>query len=110
MKSIGISLVLLAIIACAKDQVDAPVYVCRTDQVISYSAISSIITAKCATAGCHEASNNYIPHLVTQQEVTNNRSDCLFQINNGAMPPAQETALSADERAKILCWLQYGIN
>jgi len=63
---------------------------------------------KCSTSGCHDGNDGYIPTLVSFGEVQSNASDMVFQINNGAMPPKGYPALTAGEKAYILCWIQQG--
>jgi len=90
---------------CVNDHVQIPVYKCSPDHPIAFEDIAGIVSTKCAITGCHNAQNNYIPHLTDETDFSNNRADCRSQILDGAMPPVDAIPLTQDEKAKILCWL-----
>jgi hypothetical protein len=104
-----VTIILLALTACVNDHIvvaDAP-FECDSASPPEFNDILPIMESKCATAGCHNADNNYIPHLTTKEQVTANRGDCKSQIENAVMPPPGYT-LTESEKEKILCWLNYG--
>lgn len=67
------------------------------------SEISPIISAYCATSGCHNGSRN--PNLTTYASISANGSSIVSAINRN-MPPSQQ--LTSTQIAQITCWVKDG--
>lgn len=67
------------------------------------SQISPIISAYCATSGCHNGSRN--PNLTTYAAISANGSSIVSAINRN-MPPNQQ--LTSTQIAQITCWVKDG--
>jgi len=81
--------------------------VARGSTGISYSSeVKAIITAKCATSSCHAGNQN--PNLTVFSNLTANSKEMKSRIESGSMPPFPNTALTAEEKAKIICWIEDG--
>ncbi len=66
--------------------------------------ISGIISASCASSGCHDGSID--PDLSTLQGIKSNSEAVLATILDKSMPP--DVPLSADEILQIECWIKDG--
>lgn len=96
---------LFVLSACVHQRAEEVVPVCSPSNPLNFSAdISPILNAKCNVKVCHDGSNGKLPSLVTLEEAQSNAADIVFQVSRGAMPPAGSTALTAVEKAAILCW------
>ena len=83
--------------------------VARGNTGIRYSSeVKAIITAKCATSSCH--GGNQSPNLTVFNNLVANSANMKSRIQSGSMPPATNTPLTADEKAKIICWIEDGTN
>lgn len=83
--------------------------VTRGSTGISYNnEVKSIITAKCATSSCHNGNQN--PNLASLSNVQSNKAQMKSRIEGGSMPPFGSTALTTEEKAKIICWIDDGAN
>ena len=81
--------------------------VVRGNTGISYSAeVKEILTAKCATSSCHAGNQN--PNLSILSTLHSSAANVKSRIISGSMPPFPNTALTPDEKSKIICWIEDG--
>jgi uncharacterized membrane protein len=84
---------------------------CTPQVIVSFSKdVNPTFESKCSIPKCHNRDNNLIPYLTTWKEINSNKSDIPFQLQNGAMPPANSKGgqLTSREKALILCWIDQG--
>jgi hypothetical protein len=81
--------------------------IARGDTGVSWSSeVQSIITNNCATSGCHNG--NQSPNLSSLSGVQNNKDQVKSRTANNSMPPSGRTPLTAEQKAKIACWVDDG--
>ena len=81
--------------------------VVRGNTGISYSSeVKEIFTAKCATSSCHAGNQN--PNLSILSTLQSSAANVKSRIVSGSMPPFPNTALTPEEKAKIICWIEDG--
>jgi len=87
---------------------------CDTTFVSFNGTIAPLLTAKCATSGCHDGNGddpNLSANMYNQLEPS--LSDGKFKskvIDSRTMPPSSETPLTALEYQTIKCWFEAGHN
>lgn len=70
--------------------------------------IATLISAKCATAGCHDASSTNGPGpLINHASIKASALQIQSAVNANRMPQGGPP-LSATEKAKIKCWIDAG--
>ncbi len=71
------------------------------------SNILPLITAKCATAGCHAAGSSNGPGALTNyNQIFTSRTQVANAINSNRMPPGGP--LSSGEKLQLSCWIDAG--
>lgn len=87
--------------------VSAPVS--RGNTGISFAnEVKAIIDTNCAVSGCHNGANGESRNYSVFQTLKNSASSVKERTANKSMPPAGKTALTANEIAKIACWVEDG--
>jgi hypothetical protein len=87
--------------------VSAPVS--RGNTGISFAnEVKAIIDTNCAVSGCHNGNNGDSRNWSVFATLKNNATGVKERTANKSMPPAGKTALTADEIAKIACWVEDG--
>lgn len=92
---------LVVIFSCTKDSTSN----CGTTTYKYSTEISVILTTKCNTSGCHNATAAGGLNLTAYSTVYEHRDHILEQINAGRMPQSGSPQLTTDEKTKIVSWL-----
>ncbi len=120
LKRITLAVVILIILAllssCENNHVEeakpaGTINPCDTIVVKFNSDLVSIFTAKCATSGCHDGSND--PDLTSNlySNLQSSIGDGKFKtkvLDERSMPQAGSPPLSTAEYLKIKCWFENG--
>ncbi|HEX4957299.1 MAG TPA: hypothetical protein VFV46_03920 [Lacibacter sp.] len=70
--------------------------------------IAPLISSKCATSGCHNASSSNGPGpLINYASIFASRFSIQTSVNNNRMPQGGPP-LTAAEKAKLKCWIDAG--
>jgi hypothetical protein len=70
--------------------------------------IAPLIASRCATAGCHDASSTNGPGpLINYASIFASRVSIQSSVNTNRMPQGGP-ALSAEDKARIKCWIDAG--
>ena len=72
---------------------------------LQYADVKTAIDAKCVT--CH-TSGAQSPALDTLASIKTHKTKALSLVQSGSMPPSYGTALTADEKTKLVNWLGSG--
>jgi len=87
--------------------VSAPVS--RGNTGISFSnEVKAIIDTNCNVSGCHNGDNGDARNWSVFATLKSNATGVKERTANKSMPPAGKAALTADEIAKIACWVEDG--
>ena len=71
------------------------------------TTILPLITAKCATAGCHAAGSSNGPGALTNYtQIFTSRTQVINAINSNRMPPSGP--LTSAEKLQLTCWQDAG--
>jgi hypothetical protein len=102
-----LSLTLLIINACSKNNGSDYTADCSVAKTFSADA-DPVIQTYCATnAGCHGSGSSHGPGaLTTYSQIYNNRSAIRTSIVNGSMP--QSGTLSSSQKNAVICWIDAG--
>lgn len=85
---------------------------CDTAAAKFNSNVMPILTAKCATSGCHDGTGDD-PNLSSDfyNQLSSSLSDGKFKtkvIDGRTMPPVSATPLTAEEYLQLKCWYENG--
>ncbi len=83
--------------------------VSRGNTGISFAnEVKAIIDTNCNVSGCHNGNNGESRNYTVFQTLKNSASSVKERTANKSMPPSGKTALTADQIAKIACWVEDG--
>jgi hypothetical protein len=99
----------MGVISCTNDKGEAPTLGCTP---MSYTAdIMPIVTAKCATTGCHVSggtgTGDFTTYAGFKAKVDGGQLNNRLYIAKD-MPPGGSPQLSQEELDKIKCWMEQG--
>lgn len=102
-----VSVIAIFIISCKKKKDSDSNFECPETPPAFSTQVSSIISSKCATSGCHASGSNSGPGaLVTYTQIKNASASIRSSVISGKMP--KNSSLTTEQKSNIVCWIDAG--